>query len=157
VFSNSWIVKADIKFKYYSSVPTFRRKDTAIINFLIYDNKKTYDISSFSKGEVTITFPQGGYIKRPCQKVNINGVDYIQHIFNKDEIVELGVYKVILSFEDNTGRVSLQEILVGFFDTIGTSELAYIELIQDLQNQSDYLESIVTTLFKKIKKALLTE
>jgi len=154
VFSNSWIVKADIKFKYYSSVPTFRRKDTAIINFLIYDNKKTYDISSFSKGEVTITFPQGGYIKRPCQKVNINGVDYIQHIFNKDEIVELGVYKVILSFEDNTGRVSLQEILVGFFDTIGTSELAYIELIQDLQNQSDYLESIVNDIIQKNKKGV---
>jgi len=154
VFSNSWIVKADIKFKYYSSVPTFRRKDTAIINFLIYDNKKTYDISSFSKGEVTITFPQGGYIKRPCQKVNINGVDYIQYIFNKDEIVELGVYKVILSFEDNTGRVSLQEILVGFFDTIGTSELAYIELIQDLQNQSDYLESIVNDIIQKNKKGV---
>lgn len=154
MFSNSWIVKADIKFKYYSSVPTFRRKDTAIINFLIYDNKKTYDISSFSKGEVTITFPQGGYIKRPCQKVNINGVDYIQYIFNKDEIVELGVYKVILSFEDNTGRVSLQEILVGFFDTIGTSELAYIELIQDLQNQSDYLESIVNDIIQKNKKGV---
>lgn len=154
MFSNSWVVKADIKFKYYSSVPTFRRKDTAIINFLIYDNKKTYDISSFSKGEVTITFPQGGYIKRPCQKVNINGVDYIQYIFNKDEIVELGVYKVILSFEDNTGRVSLQEILVGFFDTIGTSELAYIELIQDLQNQSDYLESIVNDFIQKNKKGV---
>lgn len=154
MFSNSWIVKADIKFKYYSSVPTFRRKDTAIINFLIYDNKKTYDISSFSKGEVTITFPQGGYIKRPCQKVNINGVDYIQYIFKKDEIVELGVYKVILSFEDNTGRVSLQEILVGFFDTIGTSELAYIELIQDLQNQSDYLESIVNDIIQKNKKGV---
>lgn len=152
MLSNSWVVKADIKFKYYSSVPTFRRRDTAIINFLIYDNKKLYDISSFSKGEVTITFPQGGYIKRPCQKVNINGVDYIQYIFNKDEIVELGVYKVILSFEDNTGRVSLQEILVGFFDTIGTSELAYIELIQDLQNQSDYLESIVNDIIQKDEK-----
>ncbi|KMY33095.1 hypothetical protein ACZ11_13590 [Lysinibacillus xylanilyticus] len=154
MLSNSWVVKADIKFKYYSSVPTFRRRDTAIINFLIYDNKKIYDISSFSKGEVTITFPQGGYLKRPCQKVNINGVDYIQYIFNKDEIVELGVYKVILSFEDNTGRVSLQEILVGFFDTLGTSELAYIELIQDLQNQSDYLESIVNDIIQKDEKGV---
>lgn len=152
MFSNSWVVKADIKFKYSASIPIFRRKDTAVINFLIHDNKKLYDISTFTGGEVTITFPQGHYIVRPCTKVNIDGLDYIQYIVNKEELVEIGRYKFHLSFNDATGRVSIQDILVDIFDSLGTAELAYIKLIQDLQNQITYLDSIIDNIVLKERK-----
>lgn len=152
VFSNTWVVEADIKFKYSSSVPTFRRKDTAVINFLIYDNKEIYDISTFTSGEVTITFPRGHYIVKPCSKVVIDDVSYIQYVIDKDELVELGTYKFNLSFQNASGRVSIQDILVNFFDSLGTAELAYIKLIQDLQNQVTYLESLVGNIVLKSTK-----
>lgn len=154
MFSNSWVIQADIKFKYSASEPRFRRRDTAIINFLIHDNKKLYDISTFTSGEVTITFPRGHSIVRPCQKVRIGGVDYIQHIFNREEIVEIGEYKVNLSFEDSNGRASIQDIKVHFDDPVGTSELSYVKLIQDLQNQVDFLDSIIDNIVLKSKKGV---
>jgi alpha-tubulin suppressor-like RCC1 family protein len=137
---NVWTLDVDIKFKYSSSIPTFRRRDTATINFKIHDDKELYDISSFVSGEVTITFPQGRYITRPCQKITIDGIDYVQYNFDRDELDEIGMYQFNLSLKDSMGRVSIPEFSVMLFDSLGASELGYMKIIQDLQNQVKYLE-----------------
>lgn len=149
---NIWTLDVDLKFKYSSSVPTFRRKDTAVINFRIYDNKELYDISTFTSGEVTITFPLGRVLVKPCQRVMIDGVNYIQYIVDSYELNEIGTYKFNLSFQSGDGRVSVQDILINFFDSIGTSELAYVKLIQDLQNQMVYLDSLIDNIVLKSAK-----
>lgn len=153
-WSNTWVLPVDIKFKYSAKEPIFRRKDTAVLNFLIHDNHSLYDISSFKEGEVTIVFPRGHNIKKPCKKVTIEGTNYIQFAFTQEDMSEIGKYGITLSFRDDRGQVSIQEFPIYFFDSLGKTELAYIELIQDLQAQKDILGGIIDQIVNKNHKGI---
>lgn len=143
MFKNIWDLHLDIKFRYSAEIPLFRRKDSAVLNMYLYDLKERKDISNFTKANLNIKFPSG-VIKDFTGKSVGTGINtYIQYEFEDEAMLEVGVYDIILTIEKDGGRVSTQKFNVAFFDQITKAEYAFVKMMQDLQNQLDYMDSVL--------------
>jgi len=143
---NVWDLNLDIKFRYSGEIPLFRRKDSAVLNMYLYDAKVKKDISNFSKATLNMKFPSGDIKDATCKLMG-TGIDtYVQYQFTEAYMLEEGVYDLLLTVEKDRGLVSTQKFKVAFFDAVGKPEYAFVEMIQDLQNQINYMYSIIDNL-----------
>ncbi|MFJ8086916.1 hypothetical protein ACIQ7N_01680 [Lysinibacillus sp. NPDC095746] len=137
MFKNEYLLDVDLKFKYTSLIPVFRRGDTAVLKFRIHDNGGLYDISTFDNAELTIIMPSGATLKANGNSEVLDGLKIIKFLFQPIHTVEIGTYNVILTLSNNNSKVSIQPIKVRFFDNLNSANLNFLQLIQDLQLKLD--------------------
>lgn len=143
---NVWDLNLDIKFRYSGEIPLFRRKDSAVLNMHLYDAKVKKDISNFEKATLNIKYPSGVIKDFQCV-LKGSGIDtYVEYQFEPMAMLEEGAYQLLLSVEKDRGIISTQKFLVTFFDAVGKPEYAFVEMMQDLQNQINYMYSIIDNL-----------
>jgi len=142
MFKSVWNLDLDIKFLYSSSIPIFRRKDSAVLNIRMFDAKRAINISGFSNAILNIKYPSGIIKEVECSQVGSGISAYITYEFTDEFSTEVGIYDLILTIKKDDGFISTQKFNVTFFDNIGGSEFAFVGMIQDLQNQVEYLDSI---------------
>ena len=143
MFKNEWLLDVDLKFKYSSLIPVFRRGDTAILKFRFHDNGDLYDISTYEKAELTIITPSGATMEATCDSENLNGMSVIKFQFEPIHSMEIGTYNVILTLSNNNSKISVQPFKVRFFDNPPSSNLNLLQLIQDLQAQINNLDNLL--------------
>lgn len=143
MFKNEWLLDVDLKFKYSSLIPVFRRGDTAILKFRFHDNGGMYDISAYDKAEITIIMPSGVTLKEKCDSEDIDGIHIIKFQFKSIHMIEIGTYDIILTLSKSNNRISVQPIKVRFFDNLSNTNLSFLQLIQDLQVQINDLDGIL--------------
>lgn len=149
MFKNIWNLDLDIKFRYTSVVPYFRRKDSVVFRMKMFDAKEKLDISGFSKATLDVMYPSERQKQIDCTQAIVDGEVYVECDIAREFSMEIGNHDAILSIEKDGGIVSTQKFTIITFDNIGKPELAYVKMIQDLQNQIAYLENTVGNILPK--------
>ena len=143
MFKNEYLLDVDLKFKYTSLIPVFRRGDTAVLKFRIHDNGGLYDVSSYDKAELTIIMPSGATLKANCDSEKFDGLKILKFLFQPIHTIEIGTYNIILTISNNNSKVSIQPIKIRFFDNLNSVNLDFLQLIQDLQSQLDDFDNLL--------------
>lgn len=154
MFKNEYLLDVDIKFKYTSRTPVFRRRDTSVLKFRFHDDSVLYNISEATNAEMTIIMPSGLTLKDTCKIIEENGQTLVQFQLQPIHTVEIGIYNIILTVENNGTFISVQPIKISIFDNLTTSDTTVLELIQDLQNQINEMEASVTDTVKLSEKGV---
>ena len=129
-FRNEYILNVDIKRRMTSIVPTFKQGDSATLKFRIFDDGKAFDLSDFTRAEITFRLPSNQTIVgEPYVDENTNMVVYE---FVGVEMSEVGKLETILSIYSGTSMVSIQPFSVWIFDHLKDKDLSYIGILQDL-------------------------
>lgn len=129
-FRNEYILNVDIKRRMTSIVPTFKQGDSATLKFRIFDDGKAFDLSEFTRAEITFRLPSNQTIVgEPYVDDNTNMVVYE---FVGVEMSEVGKLETILSIYSGTSMVSIQPFSVWIFDHLKDKDLSYIGILQDL-------------------------
>lgn len=140
---NIWELNLDIKFRYSASMPIFRRKDSAVLKINLYDAKEKKDISNFDKATLSIKYPSGVVVDVDAVRQG-SGIDtYVYYAFPEDVSMEIGIYDLILTVERQGGFISTPKFHITVFDNISQAEYEFVKMIQDMQLQIDYLETLI--------------
>lgn len=146
---NVWDLPLDLKFRYSASIPQFRRKDSAVLNIYLFDAKERKDISNFSKATMNIQLPSGKIMTKDANRQGAGMDTYVQYQFTDDVMTEIGLYSLILTVEKDGGRVSTQKFTVYFYDNESNADFEFIDMMQQLQLQINYLDSIMDNIVLK--------
>lgn len=140
---NIWDLNLDIKFRYSAEIPLFRRRDSAVLNIHLFDTKVKKDISNFKKATISIKYPSG-IVKEVVATRQGSGIDtYASYSFTDDISTEVGIYDLLLTIEKDDGFISTPKFHVAFFDNISKAEYEFVKMMQDMQLQIDYLETLL--------------
>ncbi|MFJ3388750.1 BppU family phage baseplate upper protein, partial [Lysinibacillus sp. NPDC086135] len=141
-FSNEYILNVDVKRRMTSIVPTFKQGDSATLKFRIFDDGKEFDLTDFTRAEITFGLPSGQTI------IGEPYLDQATHMivykFVGVEMSEVGKLETILSVYSGTSMVSIQPFSVWIFDHLKDKDLSYIGILQDLIAQVELLNQEVT-------------
>lgn len=128
-FKNEYTLNVDIKRETASPVPIFKRGDTAVLKFRIFDDGDLYDLTGFVRAELTQVLPSGTAISGEAQLED----GLIVYRYSKEEMLEIG--KIITSltiYDQNDNQVSVQPFAVHMYDEMDGKTLSYIGVLQDL-------------------------
>lgn len=140
-FRNEYILNVDIKRRMTSIVPTFKQGDSATLKFRIFDDGKAFNLSDFTRAEITFRLPSNQTIVgEPYVDENTNMVVYE---FVGVEMSEVGKLETILSIYSGTSMVSIQPFSVWIFDHLKDKDLSYIGILQDLIAEVQFLKQEV--------------
>jgi len=135
-FSNEYTLKVDIKRRMSNVVPTFKQGDTAILKFLIFDNGKAYDLTSFTSAEITFRTPSGDVvIGNPVLEDGL-----IVYELTSVEMEKVGIVTVILTLNSGDTNVSIQPFNIFIYDSMKTENLSYIGILQELIAETQQVE-----------------
>lgn len=140
---NVWDLPLDLQFRYSADIPRFRRKDSAVLNIRLFNAKERVDISNFSKATLSIQLPSQEIKYKEAISQGTDMDTYVQYQFSEDVMTEIGLYTLILSVEKDGGRVSTQKFSVYFYDNESSADFEFIDMMQNLQLQINYLDSIM--------------
>lgn len=137
-FRNEYILNVDVKRRMTSIVPTFKQGDSATLKFKIFDDGKEFDLTDFTRSEITFRLPSGQTIVgEPFLDANTKMIVY--H-FVGVEMSEVGKLETILSIYSGTSMVSIQPFSVWIFDHLKDKDLSYIGILQDLIAEVELLK-----------------
>lgn len=146
---NVWDLPLDLNFRFSEQIPRFRRKDSAVLNIHLFESKERKDISNFSKATLSIQLPSQEIKKVEATRKG-TGIDtYVQYQFTNEVMTEIGLYTLILTVEKDGGRVSTQKFTVFFYDNESKADFEFINMMQKLQLQINYLDSIMDNIVLK--------
>lgn len=135
-FSNEYTLKVDIKRSTSNVVPTFKQGDNAILKFLIFDNGKAYDLTSFTNAEITFRTPSGDVvIGNPVLEDGL-----IVYELTSVEMEKVGIVTVILTLNSGDTNVSIQPFNIFIYDSMKTENLSYIGILQELIAETQQVE-----------------
>lgn len=137
-FRNEYILNVDVKRRMTSIVPTFKQGDSATLKFKIFDDGKEFNLTDFTRSEITFRLPSGQTIVgEPFLDANTKMIVY--H-FVGVEMSEVGKLETILSIYSGTSMVSIQPFSVWIFDHLKDKDLSYIGILQDLIAEVELLK-----------------
>jgi len=154
VFKNEYILDLDLKFVTSTATIQFRRGDTAVLKFRLYDNGIVLGANQYDKAEITVSSPSGAEIV-DTGKIEVNdGFNSVIFQFAPLHMIEVGIYTLYLTVIKDGDRVSAFPIKVRFYDNITQEDLSLLDIIQDLQKE---VERIQTQLANGINMSELGE
>lgn len=127
-FVNNYDLIVDIKKRLASPVPMFRQDDTARLTFKIYDDGVLFDLTGYSRSDVTFQLPSGESIVGNAELVG----DKIVYNFVGIELVEEGEIKVTLSIYSGSTVVSVQPFVIFVYKRFNSDQASYIGILQEL-------------------------
>ncbi|MCL1700855.1 peptidase G2 autoproteolytic cleavage domain-containing protein [Lysinibacillus sp. Bpr_S20] len=140
-FRNEYILNVDVKRRMTNQVPTFKQGDSATLKFRIFDNGKEFDLTDFTRAEMTFRLPSGQTIVgEPYLDAETSMIVYK---FVGVEMSEVGKLESILSIYSGTSMVSIQPFSVWIFDHLKDKDLSYIGILQDLIAEVEFLHKDV--------------
>lgn len=146
---NTWDLPLDLNFRFSEQIPQFRRKDSAVLNIHLFESKERKDISNFDKATLSIQLPSQEIKKVEATRQGTGMDTYVQYQFTNDVMTEIGIYTLILTVEKDGGRVSTQKFTVYFYDNESNADFEFINMMQKLQLQINYLDSILDNMVLK--------
>ena len=129
---NQYVLNVDLKRRFTSFVPKFRRADDGVLIFRMFDDGVEYNINSATKAILYQRTPSGVNIESECQFTTLDGKRVIRYEYEKIAMVELGYNTLVLVIYENDNVVSIQPFSVIIYDDLQGGAGSYIELIQDL-------------------------
>lgn len=136
---NEYTLNVDLKRNQTARVPIFRRGDTGVLIFDIFNDGVQYDISTATSATLYQKTKSGVSLTSPCEFVTRNNKRVVRYEFEEIAMVEIGYNTCILVIQDANGTVSIQPFVVVISDDLTGGAGSYIELIQDLINLIDDL------------------
>ena len=127
-FVNNYDLIVDIKKRLASPVPMFRQDDTARLTFKIYDDGVLFDLTGYSRSDVTFQLPSGESLVGNAELVG----DKIVYNFVGIELVEEGEVKVTLSIYSGATVVSVQPFVIFVYKRFNSDQASYIGILQEL-------------------------
>lgn len=149
-FRNEYLLPVDIKKRMPSPVPVFKRGDTAVLKFEVFDNGILYDLADFTRAEVHHTLPSGKTLVGNAQLEN----GLIVYHYTGAEMAEIGDVSTSLTIYSGTSQVSIQPFNVYMYDSMNSTELSYIGVLQDLIVNVDLLETDVEASLRNVEQAI---
>lgn len=147
-FRNEYTLNVDIKKRMANVVPIFLKGDTAKLNFRVYDNGILYDLTDYTRSEISFQLPSGQTYVNNCELVN----GLIEYTFIGVEMAEIGDLLVTVTIYSGIDRVSIQPFSVHIVDNMRGEDLSYISILQDLIKQVQDLELEVLPLKNEIEQ-----
>lgn len=127
-FVNNYDLIVDIKKRLASPVPMFRQDDTARLTFKIYDDGVLFDLTGYTRSDVTFDLPSGESIVGNAERVD----DKVVYNFTGIELVEEGEIKVTLSIYSGSTMVSVQPFVIYAYKRFNSEQASYIGILQEL-------------------------
>ena len=160
MFKNEYTLNVDIKQKMSAVVPTFVQYDSATLLFKIFDGGKPFNLTGFTKAEVTHRKPDGQSVIGEAVIINglpANSESLIRYIYQGNEMSKTGSVETSLTLFSGEKKVTIQPFKVNIISdlrdgTVGGANEEYgllQELIadvntlaRDLENKGNYDSSM---------------
>lgn len=109
MFKNEYTLNVDLKQKMSSVTPTFVQYDNATLVFRVFDNGKPFDLTGFTKAEVSHKQPDGHTIIGSATILkNSKNDDVISYSYLGSEMSKIGIVGTSLSLFSDDKKVSIQ-------------------------------------------------
>lgn len=129
---NTYYLDVDIKKKYSADLPKFRKGDSGVLVFTLYDNDVLYPIPNSATAILYQITQSGTRLNAPCTLKTIDGVKVFEYEFKKSDTSDKGYNIAILVINDGNSVISIQPFEVIIYDDLQGGEGSFIDLIQDL-------------------------
>lgn len=151
-FKNEYILQVDIKKRLASPVPVFKRGDTAVLKFKVFDDGLLYDLADFTRAEVYHTLPSGSSLVGNATLDTSTGL--IVYSYTRVEMAEEGAVSTSMTIFSGETQVSIQPFNVYIYDNFNAEELSYIGVLQDLIAEVNILETNVESALADVNQAI---
>ena len=126
MFKNEYVLSVDLKRKQTAIVPTFVQNDTATLVFKIYDNGRPFDLTNFTKAEITTIRKDGQVVIGVGQIETTTNGHQVRYAYLGNEMKKEGFAHTSLTLFSGDTRVSIQPFKINVVgdirDAIGASQ-----------------------------------
>lgn len=150
--NNTYVLEVDMKRQMTQRVPKFRKGDSGILIFKLFDDGMEYDISSVTKAELYHKTSKGNIIESKCDFIQYEGKRAIRYVYEGVAMIETGINETLLVVYEGDKTVSIQPFPVVIYDDFKGGAGSFVELIQELQNKINGLVMDLTQTIKIAEK-----
>ncbi len=87
-FINEYTINVDIKNRMSNIVPTYKQGESASLKFKVFDNGLLFDLTNFTRAEITFKLPDGTRLLGNATYDSATGL--ISYTFTGAEMAEIG-------------------------------------------------------------------
>lgn len=150
--NNTYVLEVDMKRQMTQRVPKFRKGDSGILIFKLFDDGMEYDITAVTKAELYHKTSKGNIIESKCDFIQYEGKRAIRYVYETVAMVETGINETLLVVYEGDKTVSIQPFPVVIYDDFKGGAGSFVELIQELQNKINGLVMDLTQTIRIAEK-----
>lgn len=149
---NRYFLNLDLKRRYTSDIPKFRRGDSGELIFRLFDDGVELDLSSATDVKLYQRTPTLANIESACEIIELDGRKVVRYKYEDIAMVELGYNTLLLVVFEGSKAVSIQPFSVIIYDDLQGRAGTYLTLIGELLNKIKNKANELTGLIKLSEK-----